>query len=269
MSFGHLCDKPDFDELTLIAPRPGAPLWFLHIPKTAGSSFRRTMMARFPGSLHLDMWQDGPNPHRTEPETVVAEFTRSGAFASKLFCATHVPFRYWTLLATQPDTKLITFLREPTARLISDYRYQGTERHPRYQEFRAKFPDFNRFFRDKSAINRMTKHLAAFANEPVDAIIDRLETDFALVGTQEEYDLCLRLLLAGLGLTTEAHDRKMNVTDESATAIALGDDILAEIRQLNHAATTLFVHFARRIAAAKPALEAMLAQHEIPAGGEV
>ena len=112
--------------------------------------------------------------------------------------------------------------------MISDYRYQGTERHPRYQEFRAKFPDFNRFFRDKSAINRMTKHLAAFANEPVDAIIDRLETDFALVGTQEEYDLCLRLLLAGLGLTTEAHDRKMNVTDESATAIALDDDILAE-----------------------------------------
>lgn len=262
MSFGQLCDQARFEDLASIAPRAGAPLWFLHIPKTAGSSFRRSMMAWFPASVHLDMLPSGPNPVRIEPDFVVADFMASGGQNTKLFCASHVPYRHWLpLFDQQPDAKLITFLREPMARLISDFRFQGTKRYPRHLEFRQKFPEFNLFYRDKSAINRMSKHLSARPREPVAEIIERLEANFALVGTQESYDFCLKLLLVGLGQPAEMTESMLNVTSDSAYHVDITQDVKDEVSELNRADTVLYSHFASRLDAARPRLEAMLADH--------
>ena len=55
--------------------------------------------------------------------------------------------------------KLITMLRDPAVRMISDYRYQTTPAHPVHREFVERFPTFEDYLATEWTRNRMFRFL--------------------------------------------------------------------------------------------------------------
>src|SRR5688572_24160877 len=109
-------------------------LWLMvHIPKTAGTSFRKAMRDHFGKALILD-YADRPMKVRTWKRNWRAWL--HGYHSSKLelpdeacLFGHYLPLKYWALARRRPP-RLGTWLRDPVARLVSHY-HLIFERHRR------------------------------------------------------------------------------------------------------------------------------------------
>src|SRR5438552_56568 len=93
----------------------GACVLFLHIPKTAGKTFRSTLSVNYPRreTIHLDILD---RPLDKEMEAIPAE-----ARARARLVWGHMPYG---VHAYVPRTcEYVTVLREPVARAVSTYKY--------------------------------------------------------------------------------------------------------------------------------------------------
>ncbi len=108
-----------------IAPQVGNPLsfWegpkvsFLHLEKTAGTALANALTERF-HPLQID-----PDPHRTMPPHLRSAFPTPalGAIRDRKLVWGHYDLP--SLLRLGSDRVIVTMLREPTARILSLYRY--------------------------------------------------------------------------------------------------------------------------------------------------
>jgi len=109
-------------------------LWLMvHIPKTAGTSFRKAMRDHFGDALRLDY---GDRPMKQAAWNRCWRAWWHGLRSSRLelpdeacLFGHYLPLKYWALARRRP-TRLVTWLREPVARLVSHYRFIF-ERHRR------------------------------------------------------------------------------------------------------------------------------------------
>lgn len=136
-------------------PINAQPLAFIHIPKTAGTSFRSGAEQHF-GSGHCcfdyGLYSDQTSDivrrlmlERTEPEAFLSEVHARGI----RFFGGHVDAsRYAPVFGTH---RLVSFMRHPLQRIVSEYRtlkrYFGEQR------------DFQTFVHDARFINRQTRML--------------------------------------------------------------------------------------------------------------
>lgn len=109
-------------------------LWLMvHIPKTAGTSFRKAMRRVFGEALRLD-YDDRPMKKR--PWRRVWEAWSHGRRSAAIELPEHacifghyLPLKYWALARARP-TRRVTWLRDPVDRLVSHYHFIF-ERHRR------------------------------------------------------------------------------------------------------------------------------------------
>jgi hypothetical protein len=226
------------------APVP-TPLWFfVHVPKTAGSSLTEDVAALLPPyrSIHIDH-SDRSRPALARFDEATTDFLRLQAAAPCRFASGHVQFRQVRrVLAELPGTRLFTMLREPVSRLVSDYLYQRSPMHPLAAEVRVRIPGFAAFVELKGQRNRIARHLLPprlVEAGDVQAGIVQLRNRYAFVGVQERYELGFRALTALLtGHPTRPAARK-RVNDGAAAEkaevmLALEDPALrARIEELN------------------------------------
>jgi hypothetical protein len=113
---------------------------FVHIPKTAGSSFRLAAERHFgPEALLFDY---GPEAAQTSPLVKHWVYTRQEPEGFREAVASG-PYRFLSghfnreKYADLPDARLVTWMREPVARLWSSYRHWR-----RHQDFSGSFADF-------------------------------------------------------------------------------------------------------------------------------
>ncbi|MGG5808387.1 sulfotransferase family 2 domain-containing protein [Falsiroseomonas sp. CW058] len=189
-----------------LAPAPPPPLWlFVHVPKTAGSSLTAdiaTMLQPY-CSIHIDH-ADRRTHALVRFDAATEAFLaarRSGPPAR--FASGHVAWRHVeAVLAEEPATRLFTVLREPAARLVSDYLYQRSAMHPLAAEVKARIPDFDAFLELPGQRNRAARHLAPapmVAAGDAAAVLRHLRTRYAFVGLQERHELGFRALTALIG----------------------------------------------------------------------
>lgn len=188
-----------------LRPAPPPPLWlFVHVPKTAGSSLATDLAEMLPPyrSIHIDhadRSRSGPERFELETTRFIAEWPD----ARPRFASGHVQWRQVArIIEALPETRLFTMLREPVARLVSDYLYQRSPMHPLAEEVKAKVPDFDAFLDLRGQSNRQSRHLApkrlVDAGDPA-PVIAHLRARYAFVGVQERYELCFRALTHMLG----------------------------------------------------------------------
>jgi hypothetical protein len=109
-------------------------LWLMvHIPKTAGTSFRKAMREHFGDALLLDY---GDKPMKMPPWKRNWRAWRHGLESRKLVLPDeacvfghYLPLKYWALALRRP-TRRVTWLRDPIARMVSNYWFIF-ERHRR------------------------------------------------------------------------------------------------------------------------------------------
>jgi hypothetical protein len=239
---------------TWLAPGPPPPLWlFVHVPKTAGSSLASDLAALIPPyrSIHIDH-ADRSRPAPERYDIVTEQFLAAQAATPCRIASGHVQFRNVRRIAEAvPGTRLFTMLREPVARLVSDYLYQLSPMHPLAAEVRARIPDFAAFVELKGQRNRIARHLLppkVVADGDVATGLDMLGKRFAFIGLQERYELgyrALTMLLAGRPSRPAARKRVNEgaAAEKAQVMQALEDPALrAHIAELN--AFDLGVHAA-------------------------
>jgi hypothetical protein len=262
-----------FDTWAEMAAGP-PPLWlFVHVPKTAGSSLAAELsldpaLDLMPyRSLHIDHLDRG-SPAMLRYDRVVEQALAAHAAAPFRFASGHVQHRHVARLAQGiPGMRLFTLLREPAARLVSDFLYQRSPMHPLAEEVRLRVPDFDAFLLLPGQRNRAARHLVP---KPIvdagdaEAAIDHIERHFAFLGLQERYAAGFMALTAMLG-RMRGPARRLRANDaaaeeRAAIAARLADAALAaRIAEVHALDFAIHRHFAARWAAVAGALEAWLA----------
>jgi len=222
--------------------------FFIHIPKTAGSSFRRELaqILRPNYNVHVDRnpVSEPPMPHAQRLVAAAKEFNALLADRTYRFASGHVPV---TLLKAHVDTwrdmKLITMLRDPAIRTVSDYRYQSTPVHPSHRQFLERFPKFETYLNAPQLRNRMFNFLRPSRQATVEDCIEFVVERFAFVGLVEMYPLAVRLVTRLMEQERSPTHYIRKTEDNEHNQIDITPELLDRVREFNSLDVALYDYF--------------------------
>lgn len=194
-----------------------SPIFFVHIPKTAGTSFRKAAEQLF-GSERV-LYDYSPSAAETSSlvrkyiyeEKDLLGFYRTLCNNHVSFLSGHVNANKFVYLFSVSQT--VTFVRDPVQRLVSEY--QHFVRHHGYEG------DLPSFYRKPHFVNRQAKILQ---NVPLEAI--------GLIGLNEAYEDSLAMFNQRYGLNVQSVDMNMGRADKT-TSYELPKEQLEELTALN------------------------------------
>ena len=205
------------------------PLFFVHIPKTAGTSFRKSAEVFF-NEPHV-AYDYSPSSSETSvlvqscvyEKCNVLDFYQSAVNQSLRFLSGHVNAGKYIHLFEARNT--LTFLRDPVQRIVSEYYH-----FVRHNNYKGDLPSF---YRKPQFINRQSKILHGV---PVEAL--------GFVGLTERYEQGLDILNQAYGTNIQSVSMNMGRKDKTAE-YELPEDQLNEIRSLNEDDLQLYDHAKR------------------------
>lgn len=247
------------------------PFFFLHLPRTAGTTLNAVLESNF------------------APEEVLSIYSRDEYLAHRHMTEEELrPIRLITghllLETTNPPTiygrsvRAFTFLREPVARLVSEYDFLRSwkENHLyallndngiTFAEYIAS-TEKGLFYRGKNFMTRMVSGVS-FQDEPypeeaLRTAKENLEKHFSFLGLQERFFESLVMLGDFLGLSNILHEKRNSLVQESKTILT--EDDIALARSLNRADLELYAFaadlFEQRVAALGAAFGQRVRQFE-------
>jgi Sulfotransferase family len=242
------------------------PLAFVHIPKTAGGTVTTMFAAAYSKSEVHKAGNFMRGPEKTEKK--VDNWHRRGGRVS----VGHVPYGVFCK-HLPPDTRYMTFLREPVDRVLSHYHRHIHRQDPRRAGRQAPepwSPEQGRVKADslEQAIlemrlpqlrNLATRFLCGddaltgdLSEAALDSARENLRT-FAFIGIQEQFETSVDRLRAILGLGPVPYQNR-HVADDRPTVDDLSDDERALIVEHNRLDAELYQFglslFEERVAAA-------------------
>lgn len=228
--------------------------FFIHIPKTAGSSFRRELadMLRPNYNVHVDRSRQS-EPHGQKIVAATQAFNLRLKERPYRFASGHVPVG---TLAAHVDGwrefKLITMLRDPAMRAISDYRYQTTPAHPTHLEFLERFPTFESYLGAPRMRNRMFNflrpHQKATINDCIDFVVER----FAFVGLLEMYPMSFRLITTLMEQERSPSRYLRKTVDTEYNRVEVTPELVERVRELNSLDVELYDYFHTKLQKVRP-----------------
>jgi len=221
-------------------------VFFLHIPKTAGMTFKRILARQYSaGHVH-----DIPFETYLFQDAIDRYKAASPAERAAIRCVMgHMPFG---LHRWAPGRfRYVTFMRDPIERVLSSYEYirkhtvlkqeiglppEAELSMDQYLDFEAAQGLNNLQVRAISGVDDVIDHvLPPFSPLPADALavaLDNIERFFPVVGVVERFDESLLLMRREFGWRRLWYVRR-NVSVGRPAASALSEAALARIRQDN------------------------------------
>lgn len=186
---------------------------FIHIPKTAGSSFREEIANVVQPDLNIEvnytsldreaLDEDFALHIRREMAVAVArEYVSRARFVSG-----HFLYRDIDPYPVFAESRLISMLRDPLARLRSDYAYRLSEESPTREAEKLRFPCFRAFVEHPANRDVMFHYLCKAPTDTAEETLRFLDERFTFVGVQEMYYFSLKSIALLLGRRIRAHLR--------------------------------------------------------------
>lgn len=233
---GYFNDNADFDK---------AFWFFVHIPKTAGSSFRSELAAalRPNANITLNYALDGES-FESWRKNAVKRFLAEHETKQHRFASGHIMNGLLGDLRTvEPNTRMVTMLRHPADRLISDFRYARTPMHPPYQEFIKRYPTIQDYIAAPESADKMAVFLESTPNQPAKDLIAELEQTFSFVGLTEMYPLTRRTLFSLLNINAGPVEHKRKTEDTADNRVEVTAELREQIIKANPRDMALYRHF--------------------------
>lgn len=230
-----------------------------HVPKTAGTTFRKLLRAQFGDGLHVDYgdrvgWT-GPDADDWRRERGIPAAI-AAADDQGLVRAVHGHFYASKYAEAYPEAELVAFVREPVARVISNYQYLVEHpeiEHPLVHEFHDTGPD-----------------LAQWAEWPWARNVQSLVLDvpferFVFIGITEQFDDAARAFdaifdtsLAGTG-SAYRHNATSPMAADAGTRARIAE-LNADDVELYRRATARFARATVRLGRGVPVSERDLSE---------
>jgi hypothetical protein len=197
---------------------PGRTIFFMHIPKTAGSSVHRIL------ELNFAPWKTYSLTYPAlQAQRLFARLPREIRNGYQLVKG-HFPYGFHEHVDTEPT--YVSFARHPLARVLSDYNYRCTVPFlPQFKEFSDTGFSF-RFYLDNLYIPSLSTlffagigHLRK-SDEPMEASFRRAVANldrFEFVGVSEDFENSIERLAHVIGMKRIAAVRT-NVTSKRQKA---------------------------------------------------
>lgn len=167
------------------------PLVFIHIPKTAGTTFSQILQAAFQGQGRLQVQRLGPEA-----------LARVAADTDCPFFAGHVSYRQtqaaFAGVARRPH--YVTVLRDPIQRVLSAYSYARENREAKRWHPLASRHDIDEFIavvaekHPQFLVGHQCRFVAAEKGADAKAAFQALRGNFGLVGLQKDLEGFMRRL---------------------------------------------------------------------------
>ena len=234
------------------------PCIFVHVPKTAGTSLRSEIAGFLQPDVNIVVdYNDTSRSFHDRIDDAVTRFLARSATQPVRFASGHILDRHVTRIRARfPGARFVTFLRSPVERVVSDYRYQRSTRHPVHRDFIAAVPSLDAYLDIGPEQNKMAQHLVPpelVARGDVAACIDHVMRGYAFVGIQEMYPISFRLLTTLLGQPMWPRVRE-NVNNENEADRRVTPEQIRRIRDANALDAALYDHFAGGLAAVRDRL---------------
>ena len=250
-------------------PSKTIPYFFLHIPRTAGTTLNSLLCRHFPPEKTLTVYSDAEyREHRyhTAEELAHIEF-----ITGHLLLESTDPPRIYGM-----PVRVLTLLREPLGRLVSEYHFlrswKSNHLYALLNDNNISFADYIRsrerrlFYRGK---NFMTRCIAGcgvgddpYPRAALGKAKHSLEDVFSFVGIQERFMESLVLLGSQLGMENLLHERRNALKHKDPVS----EDDMALARECNRADCELYdfacALFAARVEAQGSAFARKVAQVE-------
>ncbi len=219
---------------------------FQHIPKTAGSSLVTEIGRNIGGYRGINInWDDVSENKSTRDllasavERFIAEYDpKDRRTASGHLLGPEVN----RLMEAIPGARVITFLRDPVKRVISDYRYQCTPQHPPYKEFIERCPTIQDYLNGQGEMNKMWLFMVG-EEDDIEAGLALAEEKYAFVGITELYDLSCNTLMLMHGHNVMPKYTVRVTQDRPENKVVEDDELRTLIASKNKKDVALYNHF--------------------------
>ncbi len=238
----------------------GGDLWFfLHIPKTAGSSFRAEMAKLLSPNHNIQLYDGSEDPFEVRRARAIRAFADATPRLRFRFASGHVPFSLMTpLMEMARPPKLFTMLRDPVARVISDFRYQSTPQHPDHEVFRARCPTIEHYLDLAGERDKMMHFLAPRNGAGVDETVGHVLDTFAAIGSMETYDASFAVMMDLIDAERTPSMILRRTDSRAAPPVRLTPALLTRIREANAGDVALYERLAPYLARVSQLREAAL-----------
>lgn len=235
------------------------PFLFLHIPRTAGTTLNRLLERHFPPESVLSLYsrEDFARHAAIDPD----HLARLRLIEGHVLLDDYERFTFYGA-----PVRAFTFLREPVARVVSEYHFLRTwPKQHLYQLLVEQGISLSQYVTSDHKLlrykgsNFMTRVLSGLdpdhrPDEALDLAKANLRDRFVVFGLAEAFDASLLLLADALGLTDLLYERQNVLRRPPATRATDGERELVASR--NRLDTALFEYatdlFAQRVAAKGP-----------------
>ncbi len=224
---------------------------FVHVPKTAGTSLRAELAGLLQPDVNIAVdYRDESRSFHERMDDAVSAFVGRASSEAIRFASGHIQERHVARIRQAiPSARLVTMLRDPVARVVSDYRHQRSVRHPGHKAFSRAVPSLEAYLAIPGERNKAAQHLVPASllrtGDPA-ACIDHVMRSYTFVGIQEMYDTSFRVLTALLGRPRTPRLRE-NVNTDSDGEPQLDADMKAAIAAANSLDVAIYLFFARKL----------------------
>jgi len=219
------------------------------VPKTAGSSFAYEIseLRRPYRNIHVD-YEDRSTPHEIKLENAVTQFIRDFEKTPFRSCSGHIHMRHVLRIRSAiPRSRIVSLVRNPVERVISDFRYARTPAHPPHKDFIEQFPTIGSYVASPASQNKTFRFLTPDPRMRTAEFFDFIDENVSFLGLTEMYAMSVNITAQLFGSDRQPTSYKRKTEPTGDNQVERTPELVNRIRETNVRDFALFRYVKERL----------------------